>query len=123
MKDPRQVLLETAQRGGPQVSPFAPTSRYHGIEATTLEAADGTVNMFIRRRMISPPEQFLLLQEHSVVQGDRIDNLSAHYLGDPLQFWRICDANAVMRPEEITETTGRRIRITLPEGIPGAQNV
>jgi hypothetical protein len=33
--------------------------------------------------------------------------------------WRLCDANGAMRPDELTETPGRRLRITLPEGIPG----
>ena len=31
----------------------------------------------------------------------------------------LCDANGAMRPDELTETIGRRLRITLPEGIPG----
>jgi hypothetical protein len=57
-----------------------------------------------------------------VFQGDRLDNIAALYLGDPEQFWRICDANAAMRPNELTETIGRRLRITLPEGIPGTSN-
>jgi len=39
-------------------------------------------------------------------------------LGDPELFWRVCDANRAMRPDELTETIGRRLRITLPEGIP-----
>ena len=61
-----------------------------------------------------------MLQEHVVGQGDRLDNITARYLGDPEQFWRVCDANRAMRPEELTEEIGRRLRITLPEGIPGA---
>ncbi|MGH7229842.1 MAG: LysM domain-containing protein, partial [Nitrospiraceae bacterium] len=44
------------------------------------------------------------------------------YVGDPEQFWRLCDANAAMRPEELTGIIGRVLRITLPEGIPGAQH-
>jgi nucleoid-associated protein YgaU len=75
----------------------------------------------VRRRFCPPPERFALLQEHAVVQGDRLDNITAKYLGDPEQFWRICDANAAMRPEDLIEI-GRRLRITLPEGIPGMQN-
>jgi hypothetical protein len=59
-----------------------------------------------------------LVQEHSVAEGERLDNITAQYLGDPEQFWRLCDANDAMRPEELTETVGRRLRITLPEGIP-----
>jgi gamma-glutamyltranspeptidase/glutathione hydrolase len=46
----------------------------------------------------------------------------AQYLGDPEQFWRLCDANAAMHPEELTDAIGRTLRITLPEGIPGAPN-
>jgi hypothetical protein len=62
------------------------------------------------------------LQEHRVQQADRLDNIAARYLGDPEQFWRLCDANGVLRPEALIETIGNRIRITLPEGIPAASN-
>ena len=100
---------------------FPPTSRYYGIETTTIETGDGRIHAYLRRRFLPQPENFTTLQEHVVVQGDRIDNVTARYLGDPLQFWRVCDANRAMRPEELTEEAaiGRRIRITLPEGIPG----
>jgi hypothetical protein len=54
-----------------------------------------------------------------VTQGERLDIIAATYLGDPEQFWRICDANNAMRPDELTETPGRQLRITLPEGIQG----
>jgi hypothetical protein len=63
-----------------------------------------------------------LLQEHVVTEGDRLDNIAAKYLGDPEQFWRVCDANGAMLPDELIETIGRRLRITLPEGVPGAPN-
>ena len=78
--------------------------------------------MFLKRRFLPQPESYSLLQEHVVSEGDRLDNLTARYLGDPEQFWRICDANRAMRPDELTETIGRRLRITLPEGIPGTPN-
>lgn len=101
---------------------FPPTSRYFGIETTTIETGDGKTYAYLRRRFLPQPERFTTLQEHVVVQGDRIDNITAQYLGDPLQFWRVCDANRAMRPEELTEEIGRRLRITLPEGIPGTPN-
>ena len=56
------------------------------------------------------------------MQGDRLDNITAKYLGDPEQFWRMCDANGAIRPDELTETIGNTIRITLPQGIPGPKN-
>jgi hypothetical protein len=101
---------------------FPITSRYYGIEVATLETSDGRTIAHLRRRIVPPPERFALLQEHTVQQGERPDHIAYQYLGDAEQFWRVCDANAVLHPEELTETVGRRIRITLPEGVPGASN-
>ena len=101
---------------------FPPTSRYYNIETATWQTPDGRTLIYIRRRFVPAPERFSLLQEHVVVQGDRLDNITARYLGDPEQFWRVCDSNRAMRPDELTETIGRRLRITLPEGIPGVPN-
>lgn len=98
---------------------FPSTSRYSGIETATLARADGRSVAYVCRRFVPPPERFAVLQEHTVVEGDRLDNITARYLGDPEQFWRVCDANGAIRPDELTETVGRRIRITLPEGILG----
>jgi len=105
-------------------NPFPITSRYHDVEITKFTVADGQdgqpkIIVYLKRRFVPPPENFQLLQEHTVTQGDRLDNIAAKYLGDPEQFWRICDANRAMRPDELTETIGRRLRITLPAGIPG----
>ena len=48
---------------------------------------------------------------------DRPDLLGAKYLGDPLLYWRIADANAVVDPNELTDTLGRRVDIPLPPGM------
>jgi nucleoid-associated protein YgaU len=105
-----------------KVNPFPPTSRYYQIETGTYETADGKKIVYVRRRFVPSADRFELIQEHTVVQGDRLDNITARYLGDPEQFWRICDANNAIRPNELIETIGRKIRITLPEGIPGQPN-
>ena len=101
---------------------FTTSSRYYGIETARLETADGKTIVYVRRRFIPPMERFSLLQEHTVIEGERLDNITAQNLGDPEQFWRVCDANGAMRPDELTETVGRRLRITLPEGVPGVRN-
>jgi hypothetical protein len=98
---------------------FPPTSRYYGVELATLTLADGEQRVYLRRRFLPPSSRFALLREHVVGEGERIDRLTAQELGDPQAFWRVCDANDVMRPEELTEVVGRVLRITLPEGIPG----
>jgi hypothetical protein len=99
---------------------FPPTSRYHGLGTGEHVLANGNTVLYLRRRFLPQPENLALLQEHVVTESDRLDNITTHYLGDPEQFWRVCDANRAMRPDELTETVGRRLRITLPEGIPGA---
>jgi hypothetical protein len=105
-----------------KLHPFPPASRYFEIETAKWPMPDGKSIVYIRRRFVPPPDRFELLLEHSVVQGDRLDNVTANYLGDPEQFWRVCDANNAMQPDELTAPVGDTIRITLPEGIPGAPN-
>ena len=99
---------------------FSPTSRYYTTETATYTTSDGRTVVYLRRRFIPPPERFATLEEHVVTQGERLDNIAALRIGGPEQFWRIADANAALRPQELTEEIGRRVRITLPEGIPGA---
>jgi hypothetical protein len=118
VNDPLQALLQ----GPAKPSLFPPNSRCAGIDTGTLNNVDGRTIVYVRRRFVPPPERFALLQEYTVVQGDRLDNLAAKFVGDPELFWQICDANAAMRPEELTETVGSTLRITLPEGIPGTPN-
>ena len=101
---------------------FPPNSRYYGFETLELTLASGLTVVYLPRRFLPQPETLALLLEHVVSQGDRLDNVTAHYLGDPEQFWRVADANRAMRPEDLTAEIGRRLRITLPEGIPGTPN-
>lgn len=116
MIDPLQELLRL---GVSQVSLVPETSRYASVGTAKLETAGGKTIIFLRRRFVPQPEIFSLLREHVVIQGDRLDNVTAQHLGDPEQFWRVCDANRALRPDELTETIGRRLRITLPAGLQG----
>lgn len=120
MTDPNLALQQLLQPGG-TAGPFPPGSRYYGIPTAILESADGRKTAYLRRRFVPAPERFELLQEHTVSQNERLDNTTARYLGDPEQFWRLCDANRALQPREL-EQAGRKLRITLPEGIPGPGN-
>lgn len=103
---------------------FPPTSRYYGIETATLELSSTSSIVYLRRRFLPPVERFATLKEHVVVEGERLDQIAGQELGDAGAFWRIADANGAMRPEDLTATTGRRLKITLPEGLslPGGPN-
>ena len=98
------------------------TSRYYLVEQKKLELPDGAEIAYLGRRIIPLPERFATLTEHVVDQGERPDHVAHQHLGDSEQFWRLCDANASLHPEELTDQPGERIRITLPEGIPGPAN-
>jgi hypothetical protein len=98
---------------------FAATSRYYGLPVETLDLPDGTTIPYVTRRFVPAPECFQTLQYHVVQAGERLDNIAATYLGDPTLFWRLCDSNRAMRPEALTDTPGRTLRITLPAGITG----
>src|SRR4051794_13039811 len=98
---------------------FPPTSRYYGIDTAVYQPPNaGAPIRYLLRRFVPPPELFAQIQEHFVKDRDRLDNIAALYLSDPEQFWRIADANRAMRPDELTERPGTRLRITLPQGIP-----
>ena len=95
---------------------FPPTSRYYQVDTATLTSPQGKTIVYLKRRFIPAADNFSLLENYIVKQGDRLDNIAARILGDPLAFWRICDANDAMRPQDLTDTPGRVIRITLPQG-------
>jgi hypothetical protein len=97
---------------------FGVNSRYYGVPLGTLTLPDGTTIAYVRRRFIPPPESYVLLSQHIVQDGERLDNLAAQTLGDPEAAWRLCDANNVLNPAEL-EQPGRVVHITLPQGIQG----
>lgn len=51
-----------------------------------------------------------------VQQGDRPDIIAWRIAQDPEAFWRLADANNVMRPAELTARVGTRIRTPRPGG-------
>jgi nucleoid-associated protein YgaU len=93
---------------------FTRASRYAQVpEAVYVDAAGREYPYKLLRIVPSRPAD---VAGHLVVGGDRLDLLAHRYLGDPELFWRICDANGTLRPQELTEETGRRISI--PIGAP-----
>jgi hypothetical protein len=115
--DPVQAMLAQASL---QKNLFTSTSRYYGMDTETLTTPDGTTIIYLTRRFLPSPDSFQLLQEHIVTQGERLDNIAATFLGDPELFWRIADANGAMRPEDLVQTVGTILKITLPQGITGS---
>jgi hypothetical protein len=111
-------LQSLLQFTGLKASPFPINSRYRGIDTGTLVTPSGDTIVYLRRRFVPAPENLSLIQQVSLKQGDRLDNIAAQYLSDPELFWRICDANRALRPDDL-ETPGMTLDIALPEGVAG----
>jgi hypothetical protein len=101
---------------------FPINSRYRGTQVVTMRQDDGSHIAYLRRRFIPPPDDFATLQQHFIVEGDRLDNLAHEYLGDAELWWRLCDANGIIDPDTATAIVDDTLRVTLPPGIPGGDD-
>ena len=121
MNYPLQALLKS---GAIPVVAFPPNSRYYASATLSFTAPDGQTFTYLARRVVPRPgaPNYSTVATHTVKQGDRLDLLAAKYLGDPLLFWLLCDANGGIRPDQLVETPGATLNITMPQGVPGAAN-
>jgi len=104
-------------------APTNPSSRYYGAAIEFYTGANGVQVAYLQRRIIPQASIYTSLQSYAVSAGDRLDNLAYKFLGDPILFWMICDANSAVDPDELTAEPGYSIEIPLAAGIPpGASN-
>jgi hypothetical protein len=91
------------------------TSRYYALETATLTGPDGRAVAYTRRRFLPAGRTMPTLVEIAPGPGDRLDLIAARTLGDPEQFWRICDANNVLDPAELLDEPDSTIRVPIPQ--------
>lgn len=92
---------------------FARGSRYEAVPDAVHVDAAGREIAYRRLRLLPTPRG---VQAHLVMEGDRLDLLAFRYLGDPELFWRIADANRVLRAEDLTAEPGARLLLPLLQG-------
>jgi hypothetical protein len=99
---------------------FDPNSRYYNLQNLVLTTPDGREVVYKERRFLPRGSGMQTLAEVTVVEGDRLDLITARALSDPEQFWRVADANDAMDPTALTNEPGSRLRIAMPqaEGMP-----
>jgi hypothetical protein len=89
---------------------FASGSRYERVpQAVYVDHGGRSIPYVLLRTFpgLAPTQRTILLGD-----GDRLDLVSFRFYGDPEQYWRICDGNRVMRPEDV-EVAGRRLLVPL----------
>jgi hypothetical protein len=89
-------------------------SRYEHIADAEIPDARGGVIRYKRMRFVPAAEGAL---GDVVRDGDRPDLLAYRALGDPEQFWRLCDVNRTLRPVDLTAVPGSRVAVPGPGGV------
>lgn len=87
---------------------FSKGSRYEKVDETTITDDHGRVIRYKKTRFIA---QTQAQTTHVVGQGERLDHLAHRAYRDPERFWRICDANCALWPDDLVAEPGRTIRI------------
>lgn len=91
---------------------FTTRSRYASVADTTFQDANGRA---VKYKVLRITPTTTSLQNHTVAQGDRLDLIAFQQFGDAEQFWRICDGNDALRPDDLTEQAGVRILIPVAQ--------
>jgi hypothetical protein len=92
---------------------YAHGSRYEQVEQAVYVDGDGRQIPYTLLRAF--PAGTASVRVHEVADQERLDLIAYRYYGDPEQFWRLCDGNATLRPDDL-EVPGRRIRVPLVVG-------
>ncbi len=87
---------------------FFKGSRYATVGEHKITDSDGREIHYKKIRFIPKTEAQM---GHTVHQGERLDHIAHRYYQDPERFWRICDANLAMWPDDLVAEPGRTIRI------------
>lgn len=64
---------------------------------------------YLARSILPLATTFQPQTSYTIQAGDRIDNISARLLGDPLLYWMLLEANNVSDPATLCAVPGRKI--------------
>ena len=92
---------------------FDSTSRYAALAVMQMTLPNGREVSYVTRRILPQSATLTVLSQTKLAAGERLDLFTARTLGDPLTFWRICDANAAMDPDDLI-TPGAILTVPLP---------
>ena len=91
---------------------FFKGSRYENVPNTTYVDAGGREIHYKTTRFIADTPA---VTGYRVVAGERLDHIAWRHFRDPERFWRICDANRALWPDDLLELEAI-LRIPASEG-------
>jgi hypothetical protein len=77
---------------------FFPGSRYERADTVVVTRADGTRVLAVKPPLRQAPAAERI---HRRREGQRLDHIAWHYLGDATTFWRLCDAANAISPDAL----------------------
>ena len=86
-------------------------SRYAEVPTATYTTAEGREIVYVTRRFLPRAQELTPLARVLVNEADRLDQIAGRTIGDPLQYWMICDSNEAMSPEALVLEPGRILLI------------
>lgn len=87
---------------------FDPKSRY--VRHASMEEATDRRGRKVKFLTPAVPPPTAMLGEHLLRQGQRLDHLASHYLGDAEGFWQIAEINNALLPD----ATLRGLSVKIP---------
>lgn len=91
---------------------FFKGSRYEKVDTNKITDSTGQLIVYKKIRFIPETDGVV---GYTVKQGDRLDQIANRSFRDPQRFWRICDANLAMWPDDLL-IVGRTLEIPPSEG-------
>lgn len=91
---------------------FFKGSRYEKVPDASLVDPTGRETRYKTTRFIADPAAIV---GHRVVGNERLDHISWRHFRDAERFWRICDANRALWPDDLLEEAAL-LRIPPSEG-------
>lgn len=81
---------------------FTRGSRYADVEDAKITVGTEVIH-YKRIRFIPETKAYV---KHTVKDGERLDHIAFQYYQDSERFWRICDANRAVWPDDLTDGIG-----------------
>lgn len=79
---------------------FFKGSRYEKVPEATFSDPTGRVIRYKTARFIEDARAFI---GHRVLAGERLDHIAWRHFRDAERYWRVCDANRALWPDDVLE--------------------